>query len=387
MRRRTIAALVCSAAIAAATLPAAATQSGPGTIEEGPMTVETGAVFSNPVIGDGDGVGRYVRGLVDLTPPGERIRVASFVISGDTGMEFTESLLAARARGVEVQVILDGWQIDKPAAALLIEELGTDEAESSWVHVCGNLSPEGTTSSCLGTKGQHNKFYLFSEVGGQTDVVVQASANFTDRNVLSYWNNAVTVTGNHGLYGSYNEYFEAMLTEVQNPDYHWSRTSGGPSGPVTANFFPSATDTVEDRLSSLGCKANGTSEIRIGMSEWDDTRIGIAERLAEMAEAGCTVRVVHGPVDDAVLAVLEDAGIEHRALDSNDMPGRIHSKYLIAKDLTGRQSGGRLVITGSHNYNSTSLHRNDEAYLELRDAEIYRQYEENFETMWAAAAG
>src|SRR5699024_2869010 len=120
--------------------------------------VVSGAVFSNPTVDNGDGVGQHIRRLVDQVSPGEQIRVANFVISGDTGMDFTESLLGAHDRGVQVQVILDGWQIDKPAAALLIDELGTDKSAGSWVHVCGNLSPEGTTSSCIGTKGQHNKF-------------------------------------------------------------------------------------------------------------------------------------------------------------------------------------------------------------------------------------
>lgn len=393
LKKRTaaLAGLALASMIAAATAPAAAWSSNPSTPDgqpaaDPPGAVVSGAVFSDPTIEDGDDVGRHIRGLVDQAAPGSTIRVANFVISGDTGMEFTQSLLAARERNVGVQVILDGWQIDNPSAALLVDELGVDKSAGSWVHVCGNMSPEGTTTSCLGTKGQHNKFYLFSDVGGERDVVVQSSANFTDRNVLSYWNNAVTITGNQGLFRAYDEYFEDMLTEVQDPDYHWSRTSGGPDGPATVSFFPSARDTVLDRLESLGCKGNGRSEIRIGMSEWDAARIGIAHRLGELVAEGCTVRVIHGPTADEVLAVFDETGVEHRALATNDMPGRIHSKYLIASDMTGKRSGSQLVITGSHNFNATSLHRNDEAYVELRNAAIYQQYEDNFEAMWQAAA-
>ncbi len=43
------------------------------------------------------------------------------------------------------------------------------------------------------------------------------------------------------------------------------------------------------------------------------------------------------------------------------------------------------MITGSHNYNSTSLHRNDEAIVETDDRRIYSKYRENFEQMWTVA--
>lgn len=389
-KRRAALAGLALVSVIAATTPAAASSAGSsapdGMRGASPGTIVSGAVFSNPTVEDGDHVGRHLRGLVDRAAPGSSIRVANFVISGDTGMEFTQSLLAARDRGVAIQVILDGWQITNPSAAHLIDQLGIEKSADSWVHVCSNMSPEGSTTSCLGTKGQHNKFYLFSDVGGERDVVVQSSANFTDRNVLSYWNNAVTITGNQGLYRAYDEYFDDMLTEAQDPDYHWSRTTGGSDGPATVSFFPSARDTVVDRLTELGCKGNASSEIRIGMSEWDETRIGIAHRLGELVSEGCTVRVIHGPTADEVLAVFDATGVEHRALDTNAMPGRIHSKYLIAKNMTGKQSGRQFVLTGSHNFNATSLHRNDEAYVELRNAAIYQQYEDNFEAMWQAAA-
>jgi hypothetical protein len=349
--------------------------------------VRTTAAFSNPVAGEATGVVEQICGLVKQAPAGSQLRLAHFVISGAAGTDFTNVLLAARDRGVDVQVVLDGWQVANPASVALIEGLGQDRAAGSWVHVCGHLSPEGNTSSCMGDKGQHNKFYLFSETGGEKDVVVQSSANFTDVNSRTYWNNAATIVGNHQLYDAYDAYFEDLAAEVQDLDYYRAVPTAGPGGPVTAHFFPSAeTDPVLDRLQELGCKANGSTEIRVGMSEWDTSRIGIADRLAEMADDGCAVRVVHGPMDDDVRATFDAAGIELRALDSGALPGRIHSKYLVVEGATGTRSGGQLVMTGSHNYNRTSLHRNDETLLELRNKALYQQYEDNFETMWAAAS-
>ncbi|WP_052436615.1 phospholipase D-like domain-containing protein [Georgenia sp. SUBG003] len=380
-----------AAALASTALPtsvqAASTAAGPcQNVSLSP--VRTGATFNNPVADDATAVVEQVCNLVQQAPAGSQIRIAHFVISGDAGMDFTDVLLAARDRGVDVQVVLDGWQVDKAASVRLLEELGRDTTTGSWVHVCGHVSPEGNTTSCQGTKGQHNKFYLFSETGGEENVVVQSSANFTDLNSETYWNNAVTLTGNDQLYAAYDGYFEDLVAEVQDPDYYRSvRTAGGPAGPVTAHFFPSLdTDPVLDRLEGLGCKAGGRTEIRVGMSEWDGSRLRVAERLAGMAANGCDVRVVHGPIDAEIEQVLTEADIELRELGSgSSLPGRIHSKYLLVDGATGQESAGRLVLTGSHNYTHTSLYRNDETLLELRSKAVYEQYEDNFETMWDAA--
>lgn len=351
------------------------------------IPVTTGAAFNNPAAGRATGVVEQICSLVNQAAPGSKIQIANFVISGTAGMDFADTLLAAHSRGVDVQIVIDGWQIDKPAAAKLISELGVDETAPSWVHVCSNESPEGNTSSCIGTKGQHNKFYLFSETGGEKDVVVQASANFTDVNSKTYWNNALTFTDNHKLYAGYASYFEDLVAEVQQPDYYRTVTTGMRGGKVTAHFFPSATvDPILQRLSELGCKQAGETEIRVGMSEWDDSRDGIADRLVEMAQAGCTVRIVHGPMSESILQRLTaQPGIDLRELDSSTLPGRIHSKYLIMENATGKNSGRNMVMTGSHNYNATSLRRNDEAVVETSNRDVYLQYRDNFEQMWSVA--
>lgn len=349
--------------------------------------VSTTATFNNPGAGRATDVVQQICGLVKQAVPGSTIRIANFVISGTAGMDFADTLLAAHDRGVDVQLVIDGWQIDKPASVKLLDELGVDESARSWVHVCSHESPEGNTSSCIGTKGQHNKFYLFSETGKERDVVVQSSANFTDVNAQTYWNNALTITGNRTLYRGYAAYFDDLVAEVQDADYYRTVDAGTRGDEVTAHFFPSATvDPVLDRLSALECKKKGRTEVRIGMSEWDESRTGIADRLVQMAQAGCTVRIVHGPMDPAVADRLSgQPGIELRALDSSALPGRIHSKYLIVENPSGKKSDRHIVMTGSHNYNATSLHRNDEAIVETDDRRIYGKYRENFEQMWVAA--
>ncbi|CAM2822278.1 phospholipase D-like domain-containing protein [Saccharomonospora xinjiangensis] len=354
---------------------------------EAPLrAVATTAVFNNPVAGQPTGVVEQICSLVKQAEPGSTIRLAHFVISGNAGADFVGELVKAHRRGVDVQVVLDGWQDDNAAVDALRAQIGTDKARDSWLHVCGNLSPEGNTSSCLGTKGQHNKFYLFSRTGGRSNVVVQSSANFTDLNSSTYWNNATTLVGNRRLHDAYASYFADLAAQRQDADYYRTVTTGMRGGSVTAHFFPRAQgDPIEEFLDGVAC-GDGTT-IRIGMSEWDNYRIGIAERLVELAEQGCEIRIVRGLMDDDVSALLAGhEGIAMRTLGTaKELPGRIHSKYLIVEGEIDGDAGARRVLTGSPNFNHTSLRRNDEAMISTNLRPIYDAYEDNFEQMYAAA--
>ncbi|PRX47162.1 phosphatidylserine/phosphatidylglycerophosphate/cardiolipin synthase-like enzyme [Prauserella shujinwangii] len=350
------------------------------------VPVATGAVFNNPAAGDATGVVRRICALVHQAEAGSRIRIAHFVISGDAGTDFATELIDAHRRGVDVQLVLDGWQVDNPAVDALRAELGTDASRDSWLHVCSNTSPEGNTAACIGTKGQHNKFYLFSRTGGRSNVVVQSSANFTDLNSSTYWNNATTLVGNTRLYEAYDSYFEDLAAEQRGADFDDTVTTGMRGGTVTSYFFPRATgDPIVEFLAKVGCSTGTT--LRIGMSEWDTYRIAIAERVVELADRGCRVRIVRGLMDDEVAELLEGhPNIAIRTLDtSRELPGRIHSKYLLAEGAVDGDTDARWVLTGSPNFNHTSLRRNDEAMIRTNLGSLYARYRDNFEVMYAAA--
>lgn len=349
--------------------------------------VSTDAVFNDPVAGSPTEVVERIYSLVKQTPAGESIEIAEFVISGDAGADYASVLLDAYRRGVEVRMVIDGWQVDNPAASALIDTLGTDKSARSWVHVCSHLSPEGNTSSCLGTKGMHNKFSLFSSTGGRRDVVVQASNNLTDVNSTSYWNNLVVLPDSRRLFAGYSRYFDDLAAEVQDPDYDTSMSAGMPGGQVSAQFYPVADrDPIVERLAEVGCKTGGRTRVEIGQSEWDATRLPIVDELAGLVAAGCDVRVIHGIADAEVTAALDAAGVRRKALDGSTAAGRIHSKYIVVTEPTGRGAGRGWVMTGSHNFNATSLRRNDEAMVELSHPEIVEGYAANFARMWEVAA-
>ncbi|MBE1583918.1 phosphatidylserine/phosphatidylglycerophosphate/cardiolipin synthase family protein [Nonomuraea angiospora] len=383
-----VVAAVVGAVLAAATLTGAAPASAAASAcadAPVPARVTTSAVFNDPAGGDPAALVRTLCGLVRQAPAGARIQVAHFVMSGAAGTEFADELIKAHQRDVDVQVILDGDTRGAAVAAKLAAALGTDTAAGSWTHVCsGPLS--GGTAACIGNKGQHNKFYLFSRTGDASDVVVQSSANLTDLNSSTYWNNAVVLPGNRRLYDAYARYFGDLAAERKNLDYYRVVQTGGPGGSVRAAFFPKADgDPIVDELGKVTCQ--GGTTIRVGMSEWDTFRIAIPAKLRDLAARGCTVRIVYGIMSDEVKRLLlAEPRVELRTLgDGGALPGRVHSKYLLIEGSYGGDRDAHWVITGSHNYIETSLRRNDETLLRLNDKSIYRQYVANFERMRAVA--
>jgi hypothetical protein len=375
---------VTAAAVAAAPAQAVANAS---TCTDTPVT--TGAVFNDPAGGDPAALVRELCGLVRQAPAGSRIQLAHFVMSGTAGGDFAAELIRAHQRGVDVQVVLDGDTRGAAVATRLKGGLGADPAARSWVHVCTG-PPSGGTAACIGDKGQHNKFYLFSRTGTASDVVVQSSANLTDVNSSTYWNNLVVLPGDRRLFAAYSSYFGDLAAERKNPGYYRVTDTHGPSGSVRAHFFPRAgadtsTDPVVENLDQVSCQ--GGTTIRVGMSEWDAYRIGVAAKLAGLAAQGCTVRIVYGTMaDETRTLLLAEPGVELRTLgEGSALPGRVHSKYLLIEGAFGGERDARRVFTGSHNYNRTSLRHNDDALLRLDNPGVYQQYVANFERMRAVA--
>lgn len=125
-------------------------------------------------------------------------------------------------------------------------------------------------------------------------------------------------------------------------DYYRRTTTGMPGGVVTAHFFPRAVgDHILEFLAATGCRVDTT--IRIAMSEWDSYRIAIAERLVELADQGCHVRIVYAKMDSEVRELLSSHGeIAIRKLgDARNLPGYLHSKYMILEELRDRVCGGQ----------------------------------------------
>lgn len=368
--KTTLGALVVTVAaaltVALTTVPAHAETTGN-------LVPTTGAIFNDPT-GTAEeqyAIRDHVKGLVESTEAGATITMSIYNVTNDE-RGFADALVAAANRGVSVRVVMESTNAGSDSAKSIVSGLGTDKSKPSWAVVCSN--------GCHGTNINHNKFYLFSEVGGQSNVVVQSSANLTISNSRSYWNNAVTFVGNAALYSGYLDYFGDLSRNKKDASYY---TTFG-AGEVKGYHFPrsGSGDTVVNTLENVNCTAGAApAKIRIGM--WYFGRTPVAEQLAKLGAAGCQIEIVYTDMLAGPKKVLDGAKNVSMMQLPEGGANIIHSKYYII-DGYYVDADRKVVFTGSPNFSDRALRANDETMLRIYSAAIHDQYLENFEQMFAS---
>lgn len=350
------------------------------------MQAATGAVFNDPNGSEADQykIRDYIQGLVERASEGSTITMSIYNIT-DFDLDFATELLRASFNGVNVQLVVEGSVAgESPVGKMLLAGLGDNVEADSWAVSCDD--------ACHGSNINHNKFFLFSEVDGERDVVVQSSANFTVQNGSRYWNNAVTFVDNRDLYDGYVEYFDDLAKNQSEPDYF--RTFG--AGDVTASAFPvgpsypgdGLQDPLVDELEAITCTGNestgdeqGNTIVRAAQNYFG--RPEVAEKLTELANEGCVVKVAYTELNFGVDDILhEHPGVELRLLEDDPEQNMIHSKYLVVEGGFGGEIDQHVTITGSPNISYNALNYNDEVMLTIVDPSIYGQYLSNFRDVW-----
>ncbi|MFI1096935.1 phospholipase D-like domain-containing protein [Streptomyces sp. NPDC020917] len=384
----------------------------------------TGAVFNDPTAaGSRSAIQDRVVSLIDGAPAGSLVRMAMFYADDPT---IPNALVAARSRGVNVQVVFDSKETALAPYQTLVSALGTTLTASSWVLAC----PAGR--GCVGTRAlgtvdaiNHNKFFLFSSTGGAADVVVQSSANLhTGRDGLGGWNNALVLVGNTAVYDAYSGYFGDLEARVANNDYYNTGRTPVASGNAKIHFYPrhessSATspyndptaDTVETVLDHVACKGNsvvGTQDgthrtiIRVAMDIF--SRSYLAQKLVDLDAQGCYVEVAetYDSADSSQQTVMNTLlkatssaynGVAVWYYCANNAAGGsqndhtdiwIHSKYLqVEGDYYGVPDRS-VTWTGSANFSTNSLRQSDETILQYEDTSpaaagsVFAAYRSNF---------
>jgi phosphatidylserine/phosphatidylglycerophosphate/cardiolipin synthase-like enzyme len=349
--------------------------------------------------------------LIELTNsavPGSTIKVAVYHV---WEASVVDALVAAKDRGVHVQMLLDeSSRSDRPtntSYSRLAAVLGTDKNKSSFVTLCP------ANRSCLGDPqyGQsimHNKFWLFSQVEGARDVVVQTTSNSTPSAHTKFYNDALQLPNNPMMYEAYADYFTDLIgKDWRNWDY---RTVT--DGLYKAYFFPRSgtvneTDTMYSVLNNVQCNykdANGVARhTNVRASIFKITRQQIADKLVSLKKAGCTVSIVYAETDSAksqggspgTWETLHKSGGPTVRCFNDDRdplhPGTklvtpyiIHSKYLL---IDGMYDGkpNKLSFTGSQNYTAPALRENDEAIVKVDDDSVHDVYRGHFDRVRAVA--
>jgi hypothetical protein len=309
--------------------------------------------------------------ITKLAAPGSTVRVA---IYHWTRAQMATAFVEARARGVDVRVVLDKDNLDMNGE----HNSAVKALEAGLMPGAVTLCHEGkATGACIGSNINHNKFFLFSELtDGSKNVVLQTSQNLTTTQT-HLWNNLVVVRDDEALYAGYLEYWNDLHAQKPDPGYY--RFFDGTTG-TKAYFFPrEAGDTVEGVLDNATCP--GTS-IRLAMAIFTNGRTNIANKLVSMKKAGCSVEAVLGTeAGSEIVSTLKAGGVKVLPFEAPTGES-VHSKYLLIDGVYTGTPDRKVLWTGSHNYSENALRDNDEALLKIDDGAIFDAFAAN----WAALA-
>ncbi|MDG4859909.1 phospholipase D-like domain-containing protein [Streptomyces sp. T-3] len=368
-------------------------------------------VFNNPT-GSADQQNAVYNQLLSLIEsarqykeqnPGTTVQIRGAVKElGDQAI--ANELLTAAEKGVQVKLLVDHSSASSGAGYTNLRNNLASKNAASWIEVCNSAGP--AARGCFSSRKygesvayQHNKYWTFSHIQGNTGVVMQTSSNFPDSGwyKTETWNDSATVADT----GTYND-FVSQFTRMNS-----ARTKTQPATDATAYydnyhaetsstsdrysmyFFPrkeasgesftggTQTDTVLDLLKNVKCSYTGpdnkTHQTLIRVAMWSFTRTAVAGRLVALRKAGCWVDVVYNKTEQDsgygldVLKILRTTDIQLAECDQA-VAGekRVHSKFMLIDGDTG--SGyARRVYTGSHNYAISALRLADETILGIKD--------------------
>ena len=325
---------------------------------------------------------------IDNVPRKGQIMVASWNIRSN---DFVDALVRAHRRKRSVRVVIDrlNANAENPNYGFrrLRRELASYGNENRPVALQSGAVK--CRSACRGQGGiAHTKFYLFSQSGTATNVVVNSSANATDLAAGYQWNDAYTVREKPVLYEGFKAVFEEMYRDenVEQPYRTVQR------GRTLAEFYPytGAGTEVDPTLADLApvqCTgARNTSsrrtKIRIAMTSWHGDRgTAIAHRVRQLANSGCDVKIVYAVAGNEVLRILRREGrrpVPMRQIVQDWNRDGVYDRYLHMKVLTikGRYAEDRtaaVTVNGSANWTPVAL-VSDEAVVTLRNKRVLEAY-------------
>ena len=368
-------------------LPASMAVAAPKPDRVGNYTPPAGAKFNNPL-----GTPRQQRRLfrhvirsIKSTPPKSVIRIAVFSFADK---ETAEALIAAYRRGVKVRLVFSGNNVYPPMKSVR-KVIGSDTSKSSFVVMCER--------SCRGSAGQmHAKYFSFSRAGKARRITMVGSNNLTNFNAERQWSDLYTVTNDQAYFKAFKPWFKQLKADVPVATPYIRKTVTDHQLSITPIDLTLNTDPLLDAMASIRCQvtkgeldpASPTPDavvrtrVLISTHAWNGTRgVALAERVAQLAVEGCAVQVIYAPGDgfgDGVRTILTDAGVP---MSSGTHKGyHTHQKLLIVSGAVDGELETTRVLTGSQNWSTRALGR-DDIMVEIDDDAIAARYISAFERM------
>ncbi len=268
-----------------------------------------------------------------------------------------EALIAAQARGVEVQ-----WMTDDEHGIDADEEEGHGQFEM--LEDAGIEVRDDERSALM-----HNKFIIFDR-----QTVWTGSTNLT-RNGNFRNNNNVIVIRSAKVAEMFEREFAEMWAGKHGPkspstlDLQSTRLNGTPIQVLFA-----AEDNVISHLVPLVQGAQHS----VHFMAFSFTHDGLGDAMLQLAADGVDVQGIFetrgSETEYSEMPHLFCAGLPVRQ-DGN--PGTFHHKVIIID--------GEIVITGSLNFSENADESNDENVVILRNTDIARLYLQEFDRRWAEA--
>lgn len=318
-----------------------------------------------------------VGALLDLAVPGSVVRINIYLFNY---IPVAQKIVDALDRGVDVKIVMDRQSGSGDVYDILSEGYGTKRGlndrqacpDGKCLTVCSRILFVG---ACIGSRNNHNKFYLFERLAdGRRNVVVQSTSNLTEG---VSWNDIIEVDGNRGLFDTFLRYWETSQEKDRKSSYPHSYADAK----VEVYFSPQKErDFYLELLARTDCREGG--DIYIAHSRFTDERLEVAERLRALEREGCRIHALvtqnsgKGSPGDEVAEILGEnltvVGTSPTAMHTKAM--LIHARF----DSTLQ----KVVVTGSHNLNKNSRKNNDETLIVLKDSQLFDQYESHWHLMY-----
>ncbi len=287
--------------------------------------------------------------ITDLQHAQRQIIVACFDLDLRS---VTDALKAAQQRGVEIRLVIDDQNLEKPLTAWMIGELQRANMPITFDHRRAFM---------------HNKFLVIDE-----QIVWTGSANLTVNDIFRNNNNMLRIVS-RDLAANYLAKFAALFAGQGGPGHavalpHPHLLFG--KAMVTNAFAPDApiTDEVVAKI-----KAARQS---IDLLAFTFTSQPIAQAIIDAQRRKVLVRGVlerynaHAAV--STLDQLKHAKVDIQ-LDGNCY--NMHDKVMVID--------GTVVITGSFNWTAAAQRQNDENVLMIEDRGLAQDYTREFERIYA----
>lgn len=357
-----------------------------------------GSLFNNP---KGSTAAKYriqlrIEKAVRNALPGSKVLIATYLMDR---RESVDALVAARDRGVSVQVVLDGG-INTGPSQRLVRRLNADNGRGGLEWGPDRSFAMQCSGSCRGgapNQAMHAKFYAFSHTGTAHDVVMVSSANLNKGGAVKGYNDLFTMRGVPRTFALYEKVHAEMARDrVAGDPYRVLR-----DGRFETRIFPRrgadrGTDPTYQALQQVHCHGatagagvGGRTIVRVSMFHWSGQRgVYLARKLIDLDRNGCSVRVIYGAPSAEVSGILRDSA--HRGgitlydsrldRDGDHHPDlRVHEKYMLIGGNFGSDTSSWQVFTGSQNWVNQSLTGGDENTLHVTGQADHARYVDNFD--------